>query len=132
GTENAFLLRQVGPGRYERRLRPADSGAYQLAVTQARKDAPEEMATTGFVVPYPAEFALPAAKAGQPLLERIASLTGGETFRLGQSLRSQITTPDQIQDLAEPVELWPWLLLIALILWPLEIAWRRWGRLRIH
>jgi uncharacterized membrane protein len=132
GTENEILLRQVGPGRYERRLRLADSGAYQLAVTQARNDAPAEMATTGFVVPYPAEFALPAAETGQPLLERIASLTGGETFRLGQSLRSQITTPDQIQDLAEPVELWPWLLLIALILWPLEIAWRRWGRLRIH
>ena len=29
-------------------------------------------------------------------------------------------------------DLWPWLMIVALLLWPLEIGWRRWGRLRIQ
>ncbi|MFN8455111.1 MAG: VWA domain-containing protein [Anaerolineae bacterium] len=37
-----------------------------------------------------------------------------------------------ISNLQSPIELWPWLLAAALILWPIEIAWRRWGRLRIQ
>jgi Mg-chelatase subunit ChlD len=132
GTENQLLLRQVGPGRYERSLRLPDTGAYQLVVTQTRADEPEETAKTGFVLPYAAEYALPAADMGQPLLEQIAASTGGKAFSLGESLRAGSPAPDDGSEAVEPVELWPWLLLIALGLWPLEIAWRRWGRLRIH
>jgi hypothetical protein len=151
-----LTLRQIEPGRYQQQLRLPDPGAYQLSVTQARPDAPEETATSGFVVPYPAEYGLPLEGTGEPLLRQIAEATGGQTFSLGepfqvagcqsqaadceesssqgeQGTESIISNlKSQIQNLKSEIELWPWLLLAALILWPVEIAWRRWGRLRIQ
>ncbi|MBI1881672.1 MAG: VWA domain-containing protein, partial [Chloroflexi bacterium] len=155
GREIPLTLRQIAPGRYQQRLRLPDPGAYQLSVTQARADGPEEKATIGFVVPYVAEYGLPLEGTGTPLLRQIAEATGGRTFALGERLqvtgcRSQVedcqedqpqeTEPtsilenlkSQISNLKSQIELWPWLLLAALILWPIEIAWRRWGRLRIQ
>jgi hypothetical protein len=160
GREIPLTLRQIEPGRYQQQLRLPDPGAYQLSVTQARPDAPEETATSGFVVPYPAEYGLPLEGTGEPLLRQIAEATGGQTFSLGEpfqvagcrpqaadceesasqenqesesiieNLQSKIHA--QMGSLKSEIELWPWLLLAALILWPVEIAWRRWGRLRIQ
>jgi hypothetical protein len=165
GREIPVTLRQIEPGRYQQRLRLPDPGAYQLSVTQTRADAPQEITTSGFVVPYPAEYGLPLEGTGEPLLRQIAEATGGQIFSLdepfqvaGCRLRPEAqpegsqeagceedTSQDnqrsgsiienlqsKIQNLKSEIELWPWLMLAALILWPLEIAWRRWGRLRIQ
>jgi hypothetical protein len=130
--EIPLTLRQVSPGRYQQRLRLPDPGAYQLRVTQTRADEPDETAVIGFVVSYPAEYALPEAGAGEALLKQIAAATNGRTFRLGESLAPDVPVEDEAGAAGAPLELWPWLLLAALILWPLEIAWRRWARLRIQ
>ncbi len=131
--QNSFRLQQVAPGRYQRRLRLIDPGAYQLTVNQTRSDGPDETATSGFVLPYAAEYALPAPNSGRILLEQIAAVTGGQTYILGQSRQPGGPTLEVDPDLlAEPLELWPWFLQIVLLLWPLEIAWRRWCRLRIQ
>jgi hypothetical protein len=126
-----------------------------LSATQTRPDEPAETATIGFVVPYPAEYALPLEGTGPALLRQIAETTGGETFALGEALqvadcRLKVESCEeekaqdpksnsvienltsQISNLKSEIELWPWFLLAALILWPIEIAWRRWGRLRIQ
>lgn len=155
GREIPVMLRQISPGRYQQRLRLPDPGAYQVTVTQDRGNEPEEIATTGFVVAYPAEYGLPFEGTGTPLLQHIAEATGGRTFALGERLqvegcRLQVENCEteqpksvdegsfienlqsQIQNLKSEIELWPWLLLAALVLWPIEIAWRRWGRLRIQ
>ncbi|HXV43679.1 MAG TPA: VWA domain-containing protein, partial [Anaerolineae bacterium] len=156
GREIPLTLRQIEPGRYQQQLRLPNPGAYQLSVTQARTDAPEETSTSGFVVPYPAEYGLPLEGTGEPLLQQIAEATGGQTFSLGESFqvascRSQTADCEEsasqenqesesiienlqskIRNLKSEIELWPWLMLAALIFWPLEIAWRRWGRLRIQ
>lgn len=133
GGQNQLRLQQVGPGRYERRVRLPNPGVYQFTVTQTRADEPQETATIGFVLPYPAEYGLPPEGAGRPLLEQIAATTGGSAFAPGQFLNPNLSAAsNQDGPLAQAVELWPWLLLVALILWPVEIAWRRWGRLRIQ
>lgn len=155
GREIPVMLRQIAPGRYQQRLRLPNPGAYQVTVTQERGNEPQEVATTGFIVPYPAEYGLPFEGTGDPLLQRIAEATGGRTFSLGERLQvagcrlqvddceteqTQSAEPgsfvenltSKIQNLKSEIELWPWLLLAALILWPVEIAWRRWGRLRIQ
>lgn len=155
GREIPLTLRQVAPGRYQQRLRLPDPGAYQLSVTQTRADEPEEIATSGFVMPYPTEYGLPVEGTGEPLLKQIANITGGRTFTVGEPLqvagcqsqgadceenKLQDKEPtsivenlkSKIRNLKSEIELWPWLLLAALILWPIEIAWRRWGRLRIQ
>ncbi len=148
GQAIPLTLRQVSPGRYQQRLHLPDPGAYQWSVIQARTDAPDETATIGFVVPYPAEYSLPEAGTGQALLGQIAAMTGGHTFSLGESVLDPGCDP-QLEDCGTAplpavspgtgdqrsksvIQLWPWLLQIALILWPIEIAWRRWGRLRIQ
>lgn len=144
GREISLTLRQVSPGHYQQRLHLPDPGAYQLSVTQAHPDnEPDESAAIGFVVPYPAEYNLPEDNEGEQLLRDIAATTGGLTFALGESLPvancdpqldgcAADTLPASLRNLAPPIELWPWLLLPALMLWPIEIAWRRWGRLRIQ
>lgn len=133
GGEEQFLLRQVAPGRYEQRVHIPDPGAYELSVTQSRSDAEDESATTGFIVSYPAEYGFPADDTGLVLLEQIARITGGRTFSLDglSQIGLSETGPDEISE-EDLIHLWPWLLGAALILWPLEIAWRRWGRLRIQ
>jgi hypothetical protein len=126
-------LRQVAPGRYQQRLRLPDTGAYQVSVTQSRPGEPDETVTTGFVWPYPAEYALPLEGTGEPLLRELATRTGGRTFELGDAaVAGAERQPDPAQMSADGQELWPWLLLAALVLWPVEIAWRRWSRLRIQ
>jgi hypothetical protein len=115
-------------------VRLPDTGVYQVSVTQPRADEADETATIGFVVPYPAEYALPNDDTvGQPLLTKIATDTGGRIFSAEEPLVPDASAADA-QDVLppEPQELWPWLLLTALVLWPIEIAWRRWARMRIQ
>jgi Mg-chelatase subunit ChlD len=133
GQERQFSLRQVAPGRYEQGLRLPDPGAYQVTVTQGRGDEPEETVTTGFVINYPAEYDTAAAEGGTALLNEIARLTGGRALSLGEIEQVRLPSGEAETASTEVVsELWPWLLLVALLLWPLEIALRRWGRLRIQ
>lgn len=155
GREIPLTLRQTAPGRYQQRLRLADPGVYQLTATQNRGAEAAQTAIIGFAVPYPVEFALPVEGTGEPLLQQVALVSGGRTFAPGEALQvadctlqaggcpeSQTQEPAAqsfvenlqllISNLKDPIELWPWLLLAALILWPFEIAWRRWGRLRIQ
>ncbi|MEM7346878.1 MAG: glutamine amidotransferase, partial [Chloroflexota bacterium] len=134
GRETAVDLRQVSPGRYQQNIRLVDPGAYQVDVTQRKADTPEEMVTIGVILPYPAEYAASTVEMGPRTLQQIATQTGGQTFSLGEPLNRGVTLDEQaVQgDLQSSTELWPWLLQVALILWPIEIAWRRWKRLRIQ
>lgn len=132
GRDIPLNLRQIAPGRYQQQVKVADMGLYQLQVTQSREDQPAETAIIGFNVPYPEEYALPDDTGGRPLLQQIAGSTGGQAFG-PDGLVITADSAEKSDNLGlEPSDLWPWLLLLALILWPLEIAWRRWGRLRIN
>ena len=132
GREVPLPLRQVAPGRYQQQVRVADPGAYRVSLSQDRADEPAQTVATGFVVAYPAEYALPAEGAGEPLLRHIAGTTGGQVVANADSFLAAAVAASSQHKTTEPLILWPWLLLGALLLWPLEIAWRRWGRLRIH
>lgn len=137
GQQIPLRLRQVEPGRYRQTVRLPVDGAYQLDVVQARADGPDETVTTGFVLPYPAEYAWPgqaSGPVGSALLRRIADVSGGQTFGPGDSLppvAGQSSAPVEAEP-EPPTLLWRWFLLAALLLWPLEIGWRRWSRLRIQ
>jgi hypothetical protein len=132
GRDIPLALRQVAPGRYRQQVKMADTGLYQLRVSQAREGAPDETAIIGFTVPYPREYALPDSNTGQTLLERISTETGGHPFGEEGVLPAGEAALNTEVPGQEPVNLWFYCLLIALILWPIEIAWRRWARLRIN
>lgn len=111
-------LDQVAPGVYEKDLGEIGAGAYAIRVTQIRPGSPALGRTVGLVSPVAAEYR--QLGANQPFLATLRAATNGrevatplEPWRHDLKLTSSFT------------ELWPWLLLLALLLWPLDIALRR-------
>jgi Ca-activated chloride channel family protein len=111
-------LDQIAPGVYEADLGEIDSGAYAVRISQMRAGAPALGRTIGLVEPVAAEYRLLGVNL--PLLAALRSATGGR----------EITLPAEpwVHDLKTTstfTELWPWLLVLALLLWPLDVALRR-------
>jgi len=111
-------LDQVAPGVYEKDLGEIGSGAYAVRITQIRPGSAALGRTVGLVAPVAAEYRL--LGANQPFLATLRAATDGreiltplEPWRHDLTLTSSFT------------ELWPWLLILALLLWPLDVALRR-------
>ena len=111
-------LSQVAPGVYEAPLATLDSGAYAARVTQTKAGAPSLGRTLGLVAPTPAEYRL--LGANEPLLAAMRNATGGRALAAPAD-----AWVHDLQATSRFTELWPWLLLLALLLWPLDIALRR-------
>lgn len=122
-------LQQTAPGRYEAVFSPSREGAYFVTVAGSAPasdaaDAPGGVVqTAGWVLSYSDEYRLDAADAGEPLalLEAIANTTGGRslTDRPGDAFLHNL---DQ-ERAAQP--LWPYFVLAALLLLPVDVAVRR-------
>jgi hypothetical protein len=132
GTENTsqrqLRLRQIAPGRYEGRLptalpnTPPDrvATAYRVQISQQRATGrPAIQETAGYSVPYPAELA--PAPASPALLIDLARQTSGKLLSRPEEA-FQVTAASRA---TLPYPIWPWLLLTAALLLPLEIAARR-------
>jgi uncharacterized membrane protein len=123
GSARQVPLRQTAPGHYVEDVALPRDGAYAIAVTQ-RKDGQAREVSAGYVQRPSAEYT--PASGGAELLAQISAATGGSV--LGSLAAS--AGPDRAA--AAPRELWPWLLLAAAVLWPIEIAqrrgWLRWRR----
>ncbi len=111
-------LVQSAPGVYEAPLGELDPGAYAVRVTQTRPGTSALGRTIGLVAPTAAEYRL--IGTDEPFLASLRSVTGG----------TQIETAKDpwIHDLtatSHSTDLWPLLLILAMLLWPLDIALRR-------
>ena len=111
-------LSQVAPGVYEAPITSLESGAYAVRVTQTKPGAAPLGRTLGLVSPTAAEYRL--LGANEPLLAAIRGATGGE----------ELATPaaawaHDLRATNRFTDTWPWLLVLALLLWPLDIALRR-------
>jgi len=111
-------LSQVAPGVYEAPVASLESGAYAVRVTQTKPGETALGRTLGLVAPTAAEYRL--LGANEPLLAAIRSATGG----------AALATPaaawvHDLRSTSRFTDLWPWLLVLALLLWPLDIALRR-------
>jgi uncharacterized membrane protein/Mg-chelatase subunit ChlD len=111
-------LSQVAPGVYEAPIASLDSGAYAVRVTQTKAGSPSLGRTLGLVAPTPAEYRL--LGANEPLLAAIRNATGGRALEAPEE-----AWVHDLQATSRFTELWPWLLVLALLLWPLDIALRR-------
>ena len=111
-------LAQVAPGVYEAPIGDLTSGAYALRVTQTLAGAAAVGRTLGLVAPAPAEYRLPGTN--EPLLAAVRDATGGRPVTAAEDvwLHDLGTT-------AGETPLWPWLLVLALLLWPLDVFLRR-------
>jgi uncharacterized membrane protein len=111
-------LAQVGPGVYEAPIGELTPGAYALRVTQTLAGAGAVGRTLGLVAPTPAEYRL--LGANEPLLAALRDATGGRPIEAAKDA--------WLHDLGATVAetpLGPWLLVLALLLWPLDVFLRR-------
>ncbi len=111
-------LVQTAPGVYEASLGRLDPGAYALRVIQTKPGATSLGRTLGLVAPTPAEYRL--LGTNEPLLASLRAATGGR----------EVTEPADVwtHDLRSTSfgrDLWPALIVLALLLWPLDVALRR-------
>ena len=138
GLTQTVTLSQVAPGRYTGDFTPSAEGAYLLRVTGADPARPGDPQTTvaqtaGWVLSYSPEYQLASPDSngltpGSQLLVRLAQVTGG--YVLGSTSAGQLAFPDLFKhDLKAPAQparpVWPWLLTLAALLLPLDIAVRR-------
>jgi uncharacterized membrane protein len=118
----SLTLRQVAPGRYEAEFDANREGAYFIRIAGAQGSAEAGLGvaqTAGWVLSYSPEYRL--RETDTALLEALAELTGG---------RNIADTPERafrhdVQQVRGVASLAPWLLLLAVLLLPFDIAVRR-------
>jgi uncharacterized membrane protein len=111
-------LDQVAPGVYETDLGTLKSGAYALRFVQTKPGETPLARTVMLIAPTPAEYRL--LGTNERLLSALRGATGGEALEEGaQAWEHDLGTTTGATDLL------PWLLLLALLLWPLDVAVRR-------
>lgn len=118
GTAMPLQLPQTAPGHYEARFHPDEHGAYVVSVLQAQNGQAVAGQVTGFVQSYSPEYRV----AGQDLslLKRAADATGG-----GLLANPEAAFAHDIYSGGVRSPLWPPLMLLAALLWPIDIAMRR-------
>lgn len=120
GDSQQIPLVQVAPGRYRARIALPGPGAYQVSVVEYGGGKPTSRTEDGgIVVSYPLEYRY--FGVNEAMLASMASTTGGtltaaeQAFaRQGLHFAGKVSTP-----------LWPYLLGLAAILFPLDVAVRR-------
>ncbi len=123
GSEVVLELLPAGGGMYTAHLDQIGQGVYLLSATRTRDGAVVSQALGGFAVPYPPEFRI-QRYSGRGLLEQIAAAGGGRILSQPQEVFSaQTPPPRKLTDIT-----W-WLVLAAIIIWPVDIALRRMGGL---
>lgn len=117
---------QQSPGVYGSSVSGLKEGVYEVHVEQADGTSGERVASqvTGLIVPYPGEYRVVtgAAHAGQDLLNDVQQLGRGKRLDIAQPAAA--FTHD-IASQPQPVPLWPWLLALAVVLFPVDVAVRR-------
>ncbi|HEY7598815.1 MAG TPA: glutamine amidotransferase, partial [Candidatus Limnocylindrales bacterium] len=111
-------LDQVAPGVYEAPLGTLTPGAYALRVLQQKPGASALGRTVVLVAPTPAEYRL--LGTNEHLLAALRGATGGRAVAEATDVwRHDLGTT------TAAIDLWPLLILLALLLWPLDVAVRR-------
>jgi hypothetical protein len=118
-------LTQVGPGRYAGTVRADQPGAYLVRVAQTREGADSANRTLGVVSPAAEEFR--RLGVDSEALAGYAAAGQGRQIELDPEdpeVARQVWSHD-IAAAAFPTPIWPWLLLLAMILVPIDVGVRR-------
>lgn len=122
GERLSVRLEQTGPGHYEARFPTKEVGGYLLNLMQIENGQPVAGQVVGASVNFSPEFA-----AGDPdtsLLRRIAETGGGRMLDPDRPGTENPFTHDRVKT-KRPLDLWEWLLRLAVILFVLDVGVRR-------
>jgi len=121
GERQTVRLEQTGPGHYEARFPTKEVGAYLLNLTDIENGQPRGSQVVGASVNYSPEFN--ATEPNRNLLRRLAEIGGGKVLN-PDSMADNPFIHDRVRTF-QPRDLWEWLLRLAVILFPLDVAVRR-------
>lgn len=111
-------LNQTAPGVYEIDVGTLTPGAYALRFLQTKPGETPLARTVMLVAPTPAEYRL--LGTNERLLAALRAATGGrEVVAAADPWKHDLGTTTAATDMV------PWLLLLALLLWPVDVAVRR-------
>ena len=118
GSATEVAVPQVAAGRYQERVKVTQPGAYLVQVLQSQGETPVGTRTLGLIVPYSPEYRV--LSPNTELLRDLARVTGGgQLTDPAQAFAHTLTAVERVR----PV--WSWLLLLAVLLFPLDVAVRR-------
>ena len=123
GETQAVTLRQIAPGRYEAYFDPKEQGVYLLRFDGQPENGGTGQSfaqTNGWTLSYSPEYR--RIESDPDLLLRLATSTGG---KLATAKPADVFLHNLQATSAASYPLWPWLLLLAAILLPLDVASRR-------
>src|SRR6185503_3357566 len=116
-TPRTVDLVQVAPGVYEAPLGEIDPGAYAVRITQTKPGSSPLGRTVGLVAPTAAEYRV--LGANEPVLGALRAAGRGRAIATPlDPWRHDLSATDRF------TPLWPLLLVLALLLWPIDIALR--------
>jgi len=121
GDRQAVALRQTGPGRYEARFPTKEPGTYAVNVMEVENGEVVAQQTAGANINYSPEFA--SSEPNRHLLRVLADTGGGRVLDVlnpadNPYLHDRLKT-------YQPRDLWEWLLRIAILLFVLDVGFRR-------
>jgi uncharacterized membrane protein len=114
-------LEQTAPGTYEAVLGTLDPGAYALRIDQTTPGQTPLGRTVVLIAPTPTEYRL--LGTNERLLSTISGATGGSALEGPEAAEG--AWAHDVAGTTAARDLWPLLLLAALLLWPLDVAVRR-------
>lgn len=111
-------LQQTAPGRYEGSFVPKEQGVYMVRIAGSGPDQTTLGQLTGFVRAYSPEYR--TFGTDEAMLRRLATLGGGTLL----DDPAQVFAHDQ-RVVKTYTDVWPWLLGLAVCLFPLDVGVRR-------
>lgn len=118
GRKSALAFRQVGPGRYEAEFETGENGVYSLTGSFEGAHGGKGFFAQGVPLSYAMEYR--DLSTNLSLLDRLRERTGGRRLALDSSVYAPLSVTSGVAD-----PLWPLLLTLILILFPLDIFIRR-------
>ncbi len=115
---SSVLLEQVAPGRYQADIPTDTTGAYHLELSQSVGNVPTFRQTRSIVVGYPDELRL--GPLDENLMKKVADVSGGKYCPTAKEL---FANNDRVAQNVVP--LWPYLIIMALCLFLLDVLFRR-------
>ena len=119
GDAQTITLQQVAPGRYEGVFEPAQQGNYIMRFTGVDEGGASFSETQGWTMSYSPEYG--DTPPNPDLLVRLATITGGKVAPPNPSASFEHTLLGSRA--TRPVA--PWLIVLAALLLPLDVASRR-------
>ena len=121
GERQTVNLEQTGPGHYEARFPTKEVGAYLLNLMDLKDGQPRGTQVLGASVNYSPEFS--ETEPNLSRLQRLAEAGGGKVLNPAAPAVNPFL--HDRQKTFQPRDLWEWLLKLAIVLFPLDVAVRR-------